>query len=82
MNEGCDMAPGNTVGLALGGTGMMPPAPRNSNWHEVKIFKVANGFVLAIGCKQFVAKSWEEVNIGLSKYWKDPIAAEKEYTQA
>lgn len=43
------------------------------------IRKVANGFVIEVGCKMFVAKSWSEASNGLGNYWKNPVAAEKKY---
>lgn len=46
---------------------------------RVFIKKVANGFVLEVGCKILVAKTWEEASEGLSLYWTDPVAAEKKY---
>lgn len=54
---------------------MRPPLPVN----PVQIEKVANGFVLRVGCKTFVAKTWKEASVGLLDYWNDPVAAEKKY---
>lgn len=48
--------------------------------HGVNVEKVANGFVLRIGCSTFVAKNWEEASTGIADYWKDPVAARKKYT--
>lgn len=48
----------------------------------VIIKKVANGFVLEIGCSTFVAKSWSEAATGLGEYFTDPVAAEKKYRTA
>ena len=45
------------------------------------IKKVANGFILEIGRKWFVAKTWGEAAFGLGEYWEDPLAAEKKYTK-
>ena len=46
---------------------------------EVDIKKVDNGFIVIIGCKTLVAKTWKEVSDGLDLYWKDPEKAEKKY---
>ncbi len=45
------------------------------------IKKVANGFVLEIGCSTFVAKTWTEAVTGLEEYWSDPEAARTKYTE-
>lgn len=50
-------------------------------WHEVKIEKVTNGFIVKIGCKTFVATSWPELSKKLGEYWADPKAAEKKYAK-
>jgi len=42
--------------------------------------KVANGYLIKIGCKEFIAKTWEEISKEISEYWIDPKAAEKKYT--
>ena len=46
---------------------------------QVKIDKVANGFIVEIGCKKFVAENWEVLAKKLGEYWHDPVAAEKKY---
>lgn len=79
--NGCTAEPAqcdtpNTPGN-LRAYGTVAPAPRHQ---EVMISKVANGFVLRIGCSTFVAKNWEEASTGIAEYWKDPIAAQKKYT--
>lgn len=56
------------------------PIEPPSEYYEVLIRKVANGFVLRIGCKEFVAKNWEEAATGIGEYWKDPRAAQKNYS--
>lgn len=48
-------------------------------YRPVKIERVANGFVIEIGCKKFVAEKWDDLAKKLGDYWKDPIAAEKKY---
>lgn len=55
----------------------VPTAPTQ----DVKIFKASNGFVCIIGCKTFVAKTWEELSKGLALYFKDPSAARKKYCE-
>ena len=52
---------------------------RISKWNSVKIIKVENGFIVNIGCKTFVARSWAQVSDGLIDYWDDPAVAEKKY---
>jgi hypothetical protein len=49
---------------------------------DAKISKVANGFILKIGCQTFVSRTWEEASEGLAMYWKDPIAAQRKYCAA
>lgn len=46
---------------------------------KVMIRKVANGFIVTIGCKTLVAETWDEVSRGLKLYWDDPVGAEKQY---
>lgn len=53
--------------------------PRAPEYYQVKIDKVANGFVIEIGCKKFVAEKWDDLAKKLGEYWKDPVAAEKKY---
>lgn len=54
--------------------------PPSYNYYEdVKISKVVNGFIVAVGCKTFVSTSWKEVYTKLGEYWDDPAAAEKKY---
>ena len=40
------------------------------------IDKVENGFIIKVGCKIFVSRSWTEVADALGQYWDNPIAAE------
>ena len=49
--------------------------------HQVKIDKVANGFIVEIGCKKFVAEDWKSLASKLGEYWKDPVAAEEKYAK-
>lgn len=46
---------------------------------EVIIRKAENGFIVQVGCKTFVAKTWAEASGGLANYFKDPTAARKKY---
>ncbi len=48
---------------------------------EVAIRKIANGFIINVGCKIFVAKEWEEVVDGVGLFFKDPEAAYKKYVK-
>lgn len=50
-----------------------------SNPREVKICRVANGFIITAGCKTFVSKNWDEVAMGLGEYWENPAVAEKKF---
>ena len=59
----------------------MPVAPRNQ-CRDASIRKVANGFILQVGCQTFVSRTWEEASVGLAEYWKDPVAAERKYCAA
>jgi len=60
-----------------------PEAPVAANpWREVQIARVANGFIVKIGCQTFVAKTWDEASDGLRDYWRDPVAAQKKYCAA
>ena len=45
----------------------------------VEIRKVANGFIVKVGCRTLVAYTWEEVNTGLLLYYTNPEEAEKKY---
>jgi len=62
--------------------------PMNTDWpvqsggyRQVKIDKVANGFIVEIGCKKFVAEKWDLLANKLAEYWDDPVAAEKKYAK-
>jgi hypothetical protein len=52
-----------------------------SKFRPIKIDKVANGFIVEIGCKKFVGTSWDVVAKQLGEYWKDPVATEKKYVK-
>jgi hypothetical protein len=72
---------GNYAGdyLMYSGGSLRPTAV--TKFHQVKIDKVANGFVIEIGCKKFVAENWEVLAKKLGEYWKDPVSAEKKYCE-
>jgi len=57
------------------------PLTANTKYHQVKIDKVANGFIVEIGCKKFVAEKWDVLAKKLAEYWDDPTAAEKKYVK-
>lgn len=53
------------------------PAPETNTYHSIHITKAENGFIVKIGCKTFIARSWPEVSNGLELYWTDPKEAKK-----
>lgn len=55
------------------------PAPPLYADESVGIRKAENGFIVTVGCKVFIAKTWTEVSYGLQLYYKDPAAAVKKY---
>jgi len=55
------------------------PTVTPTNRRQVKIDKVANGFIVEIGCKKFVAGDWISLASKLGEYWADPVKAEKKY---
>lgn len=64
------------------GTQLMAPIPETpTQTGDVIINKVSNGFVVRVGCKALVAKTWQEVSEGLALYWKHPDAARLKYCQ-
>lgn len=56
--------------------------PTGVRWHDVCITRVANGFILHVGCRTFVGTTWEEVSAGLALYWRDPEEAQRKYCGA
>ena len=54
-------------------------AETGGRFREVNITKVENGFIIRVGCKTFVALDWGYACEALSRYWADPIEAEKRY---
>ena len=58
------------------GIGVAP----QSRWpKDITISKVANGFIVHIGCQTLVGKDWDEVSNGLDLYWTHPEKAEQLY---
>lgn len=53
-----------TAGNIMGSTSTEDRAATN----PVKIEKVANGFILTVGCKTLIAKTWKEVSEGLEAF--------------
>lgn len=60
---------GEPIGLGLPGMGGL----------SANIRKVANGFIVEIGCQTFVSKDWTEVSLGLAEYWENPEKARRKY---
>ena len=46
---------------------------------EVTIKQVENGYIIKVGCKTFIAKTWNEASTGIEHYFADPKGAEKVY---
>jgi hypothetical protein len=59
--------------------GNRPEIQSSPTWYEVHIEKVANGWIVRIGCKTFVSTSWQEITEKLWEYWEDPLTAQKRY---
>lgn len=57
------------------------PLTPSPHFRNVNIDRVANGFIVRVGCQTFVAYTWDEATIGLYDYWRDPVEAEKKYVQ-
>ena len=64
---------GQGIGIDLG--------PIALGMQKVIIEKVANGFIITVGCKTFVAETWAAVAGGLAEYWEDPMKAERKYSK-
>jgi len=60
---------------------VQPGPPIAGGNADVFIKKVSNGFIVNIGCKVLIAKTWEEVSEGLALYFKDSNAARIKYCQ-
>ena len=48
-------------------------------YRDAIIKRVSNGFIVLVGCKTLVAKTWDEVSEGLESYWDNPKEAERRY---
>ena len=71
---------GNTLGIRYGPSSIeRPQIQQTSQWYPITIRKVTNGFIVEVGCRTFVKENWRDVVEGITKYWKDPMEAEKEY---
>ena len=46
---------------------------------SVNINKVENGYIVHVGCKEFVADTWEQVSSGLELYFRAPEEARNKY---
>jgi len=51
------------------------------NWYEVNIQKAHNGFIVHVGCRTFVFRTWDEVSEGLALYWVNPQEAARKYAR-
>jgi hypothetical protein len=59
---------------------LVPPANESmSKLRSVNIDKATNGFIIKVGCRTFVAKTWKEASTGIGEYWDNPIEAKKKY---
>ena len=67
-----------TQGLNPLGQDVCAPMP-TSLIQEVRIIKAENGFVVLVGCKQFVSQSFTEVASGLELYFQDPQKAQERF---
>jgi len=79
--EQCDPERGNRPTLRTGysgGVGQASPVI-DGQIKIVTIQPAENGFIVIVGCKTFVAESWEKVNEGLELHYRDPKAAYKKY---
>jgi len=63
----------------MSGGSISGPPTLNTHHQTVSITKAANGFILHIGCKIFIAKTWVEAANELGKYWTDLVMEEKKY---
>lgn len=48
---------------------------------EVRIKKVNQGFIINIGCQEFVSTDKQKMFDALSEYWKNPQEAERKYVE-
>jgi hypothetical protein len=66
-------------GQPMDGAGMVLTATSKGILRKVVISKVENGFMVIVGCKTFVAYTWDEVSTGVDMYFRNPISAEAFY---
>ncbi len=57
------------------------PEQSGSHRYEANVRSVENGFILSVGCKTFIAKTWKEAYEGLEEYWDNPMKAEKKFSR-
>ena len=81
MNEDICKAPSGEQAAQYNQATLAPQRIRPEA-RDVNIKKVANGFIVNIGCQTFVTKTWLEASTGLAEYWTDPVAAEKKFCAA
>jgi hypothetical protein len=48
---------------------------------NIKIRKTNGGFVIGIGCQEFVATDYNKILEGLKDYFEDPNKAERKYVE-
>ena len=63
------------------GIGAETPVTGAGREEVVIIKKAVNGWIIAVGCKTFVATSWDFIQKELKLYFEDPIAAERKWMQ-
>ena len=65
---------------AVHGRDLRPETQPETPWpKKIYIVPVENGFIVEIGCKRFVADTWDRASVGLGLYFQDPQAAEEKY---
>jgi len=52
-----------------------------SPYQTVGITKVSNGFIVYVGCKTFIAKTWTDVSEALALYYNNPEEARAKYCE-
>lgn len=66
-------------GDGMGSDWVNEPVAPDKYPEYVEIRRADNGFIVKVGCKVLVAKTWDEASKGLALYWKSPAKAEKLY---
>lgn len=70
------------LGYREGGRPAQPHPPvEMSEPYEVIIKKAINGYVCKVGCKTVVFETLEKMLKELERYYKNPMAVEKEYLE-